>query len=150
MKRFIFRLDSLLRFREIEKNKALDQYAKAIQFRQNAQNQYEKGLLELQELYKIITSRRNDTSTAAEQILLNQTKNNIIIKNQKNYEFLMDSQRSEQNALKELLQHKKRLDILLKLKEKQLHAHNYKSLRLEEKAIEALIYNRNNSLNSLR
>ena len=149
MKRFQFRLDSILRFREIEQDKALDNYARSIQFRQMVQNRCEQALSKLEDLYETMRSTRGDAFTVAQQSTLHSFSSNIIDHIQREQAALAQARDAENQALQAYFETKKRVDILIKLKDNKLRTHTHEGLKQEEKKLEALIYNRNNPLNSL-
>ena len=67
MKAFKFRLETLLQLREISKDKALSQYAHAINFRQDKEKELQASELHLEELQFQISENRKISFTGSKQ-----------------------------------------------------------------------------------
>jgi flagellar export protein FliJ len=139
MKVFNFRLETLLHLREIARDKALGNYAKAINVRQEKEKALQDSRSFLEELQLHIGQKRRDSFSGSSQESFDlsvKTAKERIIDAHKN---LQHSIQSEEAKKRIYLKADSEYKSLLKLKEKQKEEHVRAESLKEERELEDII-----------
>ena len=139
MKIFNFRLETLLHLREIARDKALGNYAKAINVRQEKEKALQDSQSFLEELQLHIGQKRMDSFSGSSQESFDlsvKTAKERIIDAHKN---LQHSIQSEEAKKRIYLKTDSEYKSLLKLKEKQKEEHVHAESLKEERELEDII-----------
>jgi flagellar export protein FliJ len=139
MKVFNFRLETLLHLREIARDKALGNYAKAINVRQEKEKALQESRSFLEELQLHIGQKRRDSFSGSSQESFDlsvKTAKERIIDAHKN---LQHSIQSEEAKKRIYLKADSEYKSLLKLKEKQKEEHVRAESLKEERELEDII-----------
>lgn len=139
MKVFSFRLETLLHLREISRDKALSQYAHAINVRQGKEETLRCRKLHLEELQHQIGEKRKNSFSGSKQeafdLSVKHAKEQIIDAN-KNLRLSIQTEEAKKSIY---LKSDSEYKSLLRLKEKQFVEHvRYESLK-EERELEDII-----------
>ena len=139
MKVFNFRLETLLHLREIARDKALGNYAKAINVRQEKEKALQESRSFLEELQLHIGQKRRDSFSGSSQESFDlsvKTAKERIIDAHKN---LQHSIQSEEAKKRIYLKADSEYKSLFKLKEKQKEEHVRAESLKEERELEDII-----------
>ena len=139
MKVFNFRLETLLHLREIARDKALGNYAKSINLRQEKEKALQDSRSFLEELQLHIGQKRRDSFSGSSQESFDlsvKTAKERIIDAHKN---LQHSIQSEEAKKRIYLKADSEYKSLLKLKEKQKEEHVRAESLKEERELEDII-----------
>jgi flagellar export protein FliJ len=139
MKVFNFRLETLLHLREITRDKALGNYAKAINVRQEKEKALQESRSFLEELQLHIGQKRRDSFSGSSEESFDlsvKTAKERIIDAHKN---LQQSLQSEAAKKRIYLKADSEYKSLLKLKEKQMEEHVRTQSLKEERELEDII-----------
>ena len=139
MKVFNFRLETLLHLREIARDKALGNYAKSINVRQEKEKALQDSRSFLEELQLHIGQKRRDSFSGSSQESFDlsvKTAKESIIDAHKN---LQHSIQSEEAKKRIYLKADSEYKSLLKLKEKQKEEHVRAESLKEERELEDII-----------
>ena len=139
MKAFIFRLETLLHLREISRDKALSQYAHAINLRQDKEKELRESELRLVELQFQISEKRKNSFTGSKQeafdLSVKHAKERILDAN-KNLQQSIQTEKAKKGIY---LNSNSEYKSLLKLKEKQFEIHVRNETLKEERELEDII-----------
>lgn len=139
MKAFKFRLETLLHLREISRDKALSQYAHAINLRQDKEKELRESELRLVELQFQISEKRKNSFTGSKQeafdLSVKHAKERILDANKN----LQQSIQTEKVKKGIYLNSNSEYKSLLKLKEKQFEIHVRNETLKEERELEDII-----------
>ena len=139
MKAFRFRLESLLQLREISRDKALAQYAKAINFRQLKEGELRSRETNLKNLHSQISEKRQSSFTGSNQETFELSKrhaNEQIIDANKHLQRSCKTEEAKKNIY---LKADSSYKSLLRLKEKQFEEHFRSESLKEERDLEDVI-----------
>jgi len=139
MKAFKFRLETLLHLREISRDKALSQYAHAINLRQDKEKELRESELRLVELQFQISEKRKNSFTGSKQeafdLSVKHAKERILDAN-KNLQQSIQTEKAKKGIY---LNSNSEYKSLLKLKEKQFEIHVRNETLKEERELEDII-----------
>ena len=139
MKAFKFRLETLLHLREISRDKALSQYAQAINLRQDKEKELRESELRLVELQFQISEKRKNSFTGSKQeafdLSVKHAKERILDAN-KNLQQSIQTEKAKKGIY---LNSNSEYKSLLKLKEKQFKIHVRTETLKEERELEDII-----------
>ena len=139
MKAFKFRLETLLHLREISRDKALTQYAHAINLRQDKEKELRESELRLVELQFQISEKRKNSFTGSKQeafdLSVKHAKERILDAN-KNLQQSIQTEKAKKGIY---LNSNSEYKSLLKLKEKQFEIHVRNETLKEERELEDII-----------
>lgn len=139
MKAFKFRLETLLHLREISRDKALSQYAHAINLRQDKEKELRASELRLVELQFQISEKRKNSFTGSKQeafdLSVKHAKERILDAN-KNLQQSIQTEKAKKGIY---LNSNSEYKSLLKLKEKQFEIHVRNETLKEERELEDII-----------
>ena len=139
MKAFKFRLETLLHLREISRDKALSQYAHAINLRQDKEKELRESELRLVELQFQISEKRKNSFTGSRQeafdLSVKHAKERILDAN-KNLQQSIQTEKAKKGIY---LNSNSEYKSLLKLKEKQFEIHVRNETLKEERELEDII-----------
>ena len=139
MKAFKFRLETLLHLREISRDKALSQYAHAINLRQDKEKELRASELRLVELQFQISEKRKNSFTGSKQeafdLSVKHAKERILDAN-KNLQQSIQTEKAKKGIY---LNSNSEYKSLLKLKEKQFDIHVRNETLKEERELEDII-----------
>lgn len=139
MKAFKFRLETLLHLREISRDKALSQYAHAINLRQDKEKELRDSELRLLELQFQISEKRKNSFTGSKQeafdLSVKHAKERILDAN-KNLQQSIQTEKAKKGIY---LNSNSEYKSLLKLKEKQFEIHVRNETLKEERELEDII-----------
>ena len=139
MKAFKFRLETLLHLREISREKALSQYAHAINLRQDKEKELRESELRLVELQFQISEKRKNSFTGSKQeafdLSVKHAKERILDAN-KNLQQSIQTEKAKKGIY---LNSNSEYKSLLKLKEKQFEIHVRNETLKEERELEDII-----------
>ena len=139
MKAFKFRLETLLHLREISRDKALSQYAHAINLRQDKEKELRESELRLVELQFQISEKRKNSFTGSKQeafdLSVKHAKERILDAN-KNLQQSIQTEKAKKGIY---LNSNSEYKSLLKLKEKQFEIHVRNENLKEERELEDII-----------
>lgn len=139
MKAFKFRLETLLHLREISRDKALSQYAHAINLRQDKEKELRESELRLVELQFQISEKRKNSFTGSKQeafdLSVKHAKERILDAN-KNLQQSIQTEKAKKGIY---LNSNSEYKSLLKLKEKQFEIHVRNESLKEERELEDII-----------
>ena len=139
MKAFKFRLETLLHLREISRDKALSQYAHAINLRQDKEKELRDSELRLLELQFQISEKRKNSFTGSKQeafdLSVKHAKERILDAN-KNLQQSIQTEKAKKGIY---LNSNSEYKSLLKLKEKQFEIHVRTETLKEERELEDII-----------
>ena len=139
MKAFKFRLETLLHLREISRDKALSQYAHAINLRQDKEKELRDSELRLVDLQFQISERRKNSFTGSKQeafdLSVKHAKERILDAN-KNLQQSIQTEKAKKGIY---LNSNSEYKSLLKLKEKQFEIHVRAETLKEERELEDII-----------
>ena len=139
MKAFKFRLETLLHLREISRDKALSQYAHAINLRQDKEKELRESELRLVELQFQISEKRKNSFTGSKQeafdLSVKHAKERILDAN-KNLQHSIQTEKAKKGIY---LNSNSEYKSLLKLKQKQFEIHFRTETLKEERELEDII-----------
>jgi len=138
MKRFVFRLDSLRRLREMEQEKAYGAYGEAVRKRHRLEEACQKQSDHLCRVREHISELRESVFPAALQPHYFGSLQNGEEHLRGLLKQLSRAEKREQERLEEYLEAKARVDILARLRDKRYETHMREEARIEEKEIEDL------------